>query len=102
MVGREPPTTETQSPVTTNADTLPAPRPTSVGQIEANRRNALRSTGPRTPAGKQASRLNALRHGLRASEVIIPGQEDPEEFEATLSELIDYSSTAATSQAAGR
>ena len=33
-------------------------------QIEANRRNALTSTGPRTDAGKAASRGNALVHGL--------------------------------------
>jgi hypothetical protein len=33
-------------------------------QIEANRRNAKRSTGPRTPAGKVTSCRNALRHGL--------------------------------------
>jgi hypothetical protein len=33
-------------------------------QIEANRRNALKSTGPRTEAGRARSRLNALKHGL--------------------------------------
>jgi len=35
-------------------------------QIAANRRNALKSTGPRTERGKAFARLNALRHGLRA------------------------------------
>jgi hypothetical protein len=43
--------------------------------------------GPTTPDGKQASRLNALTHGLRAKEVIIPGQEDPAELELILKEL---------------
>lgn len=50
-------------------------------QIEANRRNAQYSTGPRTADGKAASRLNALRHGLRAEDAVIPG-EDQSEFEA--------------------
>jgi hypothetical protein len=36
-------------------------------QIAANRANALRSTGPKTAAGKQKSSRNALRHGLSAS-----------------------------------
>jgi len=33
-------------------------------QLEANRSNALLSTGPRTDAGRNRSRMNALRHGL--------------------------------------
>ena len=37
---------------------------TSSRQRDANRRNARRSTGPRTVAGKAAARLNARRHGL--------------------------------------
>jgi hypothetical protein len=39
-------------------------------QIEANRRNAQRSTGPRTESGKARSRLNALKHGNRAVAVL--------------------------------
>jgi len=37
---------------------------TSLRQIEANRRNALKSTGPTTDAGKYRSRRNAVRHGV--------------------------------------
>ncbi len=86
---RVPLTTERQSTQTKDASTLPAPRPISVKQIEANQRNALHSTGPTTPEGKLASRLNALKHGLRAKEVIIPGQEDPAELEAILRGLCE-------------
>ena len=35
-------------------------------RIEASRRNARLSTGPRTPRGKAQSRLNGLRHGNRS------------------------------------
>jgi hypothetical protein len=54
---------------------------TSYRQIEANRRNALKSTGPRTDAGKQASRCNAVRHGLSA-ETVIGALEDAEDYKA--------------------
>lgn len=42
---------------------------TSVRQIEANRRNAQRSTGPTTAGGKARSSRNALRHGLARSAI---------------------------------
>ena len=54
---------------------------TSYRQIEANRRNALRSTGPKTEAGKQASRRNAVRHGLTA-ETVVGALEDVEDYKA--------------------
>ena len=50
-------------------------------QIDANRRNAQHSTGPRTPEGKERSRLNALRHGLAAQSALLPG-EDPADLDA--------------------
>ena len=49
---------------------------TSGKKAEANRRNALRSTDPRTPEGKAAVRLNALRHGLRSEEILLPGEDE--------------------------
>ena len=45
-------------------------------QIAANRRNALRSTGPRTARGKSFSRRNGFLHGLR-SKAIHPPDPDP-------------------------
>ncbi len=54
---------------------------TSYRQIEANRRNTLGSTGPRTEAGKLRSRRNAVRHGLTA-ETVIGSLEDAEEYSA--------------------
>jgi len=49
-------------------------------QVVANRLNARKSTGPRTPDGKAAVAQNAVRHGLLAQQVVIRG-EDPGEFE---------------------
>lgn len=45
-------------------------------KAEANRRNALRSTGPKTPEGKDAVRLNALKHGLLSREILLPGEDE--------------------------
>ncbi len=48
----------------------------TAAQIDANRKNATRSTGPRTELGKCRSRLNALDHGCRANILVLP-TEDP-------------------------
>jgi hypothetical protein len=47
----------------------------------ANRVNALRSTGPKTEEGVLACKYNALRHGLRALQTLVPG-ENPDEWAA--------------------
>jgi hypothetical protein len=49
-------------------------------QIEANRRNSRRSTGPRSEQGKNRSRFNALGHGCRANVLVLP-TEDFGEYE---------------------
>jgi hypothetical protein len=61
-------------------------------QIAANRRNAGKSTGPVTPAGKEIAARNALKHGLLAKEIVIDageGAESQEEFDAVLLDLKD-------------
>jgi hypothetical protein len=60
----------------------------SPAQIDANRRNALRSTGPRTAAGRAAVRRNALRHGMTAEQVVLV-DELPEDFSHFFSDLRD-------------
>ena len=50
------------------------PEPLPDPQTLANRRNAARSTGPRTEAGKERSRRNAITHGLRAETVVDPSE----------------------------
>jgi len=57
-------------------------------QIEANRRNAERSTGPTTPEGKARSSQNAVKHGLTARRSVITvgdGEESIEDYERLLS-----------------
>jgi hypothetical protein len=48
---------------------------TSQKKIEANRRNALKSTGPKTPKGKAKVSKNALKHGLLSNQVLLPEED---------------------------
>jgi hypothetical protein len=68
---------------------------TSFRQIEANRRNARKSTGPSTEVGKQRSRCNAVRHGLTA-ETVIGALEDAADYKAFEAAIIgDYDAQSA-------
>jgi hypothetical protein len=61
---------------------------TTETRAEANRQNALRSTGPKTQSGIEAARFNAVRHGLRSLQTVVPG-EAPEEWEAHRAAVVD-------------
>ena len=68
---------------------------TSFRQCAANRRNALRSTGPKSLEGKRSSRRNAVRHGLTA-ETVIDGLEDTEDYRGFEAAIIsDYNAETA-------
>ncbi len=65
-------------------------RPVSELKILANRQNALKSTGPKTPQGKSYSRKNSLKHGFYAKDLrtAFPlGIENPREFEKLHADL---------------
>src|SRR5437660_8210329 len=47
----------------------------SIQQIEANRLNAQKSTGPRTSKGKAVSRFNALKSGIDSQSAIMPDED---------------------------
>ena len=62
-------------------------------QVEANRRNAQKSTGPKTPEGKAIAKLNAIKHGILSDAVLITkgnGQERKEAYLAFYNGLQDY------------
>ena len=57
-------------------------------QVSANRRNARKSTGPKTEIGKAVVAQNAIRHGLYARRHVVMG-EDPAEFELSRNKWLD-------------
>jgi hypothetical protein len=65
---------------------------TTEKQIEANRQNALVSTGPRTIEGKTITAKNAVKHGIFARELVISdgdGKENREEYDGLFQQLVD-------------
>jgi len=62
---------------------------TSQDQIDANRLNAKKSTGPRTPGGRKRSSQNALKHGLTAEKLVTSG-EDAGAYQERLDALIEH------------
>ena len=59
----------------------------TAAQIEANRRNATKSTGPKTPEGKAKSARNATKHGLTAQHIVL-STEDQEQYDAHREQML--------------
>lgn len=79
--------------LTPQLETQTAKPPASERKILANRKNALRSTGPKTSQGKRTVSRNAIKHGILAREVVITagdGEESQEEFDALIEDLENY------------
>lgn len=62
---------------------------TSNRKVAANRRNSLKSTGPRTLSGKAIACMNALKHGLCARKPLIPGESDAD-FTRHSTDLVNH------------
>lgn len=68
-------------------------KPLSEKQLAANRANALKSTGPRTAAGKATVSRNSVKHGLRSQDLVISTpwySEDRTEYQQLVEGLIEY------------
>lgn len=61
---------------------------TTENQIEANRQNAVKSTGPTTIEGKARSSKNAMKHGLLSKDLVVHG-ERPSEYQTFRQNLMD-------------
>lgn len=61
----------------------------SAAQMEANRKNAQKSTGPKTQKGKATSRLNAVTHGLTAR-TVLPVQHRSQNDELELADRMSF------------
>src|SRR6185437_13319123 len=65
------------------------PTMTTPARAAANARNAQKSTGPKSEQGKKRSSRNALKHGLTAEELVLPG-ESADDYDDRLTEWTDY------------
>ena len=66
-----------------NLTNINTEKTTSPARIAANQANAQKSTGPKTDEGRNASKMNALKHGIFSSEILVRGrhlQENHEEL----------------------
>src|SRR5580765_6983139 len=66
------------------------------GRAAVNKATAQTSTGPRTAAGKQRSKLNALRHGLTGHTIVLPTEDQAAYHRHSQSFLDEYRPQGAT------
>jgi hypothetical protein len=64
---------QTPTPILLDHASQPASKPRSFQQLAASRRNGQKSFGPKTLAGRETARMNALKHGLFAKSVLVQG-----------------------------
>jgi hypothetical protein len=62
----------------------------SLRQLKANRRNARKSTGPKTPEGKARSSRNAFKHGCAAGDLVLTYEEKEEDLLALTDHWFDH------------
>ena len=83
------PTTDAPGEKTDKLDAEAGGTPTvSLKKVESNRRNARKSTGPRTSAGKKTVSQNAMKHGFFSKYLLVPGgnesQDEYDELHASI------------------
>lgn len=87
-------TGETDNQLSPNDDAkLPKKKPISERKVEANRRNAQKSTGPITATGKKTVSRNAVKHGIFAQELLIADRDSKEtrqEFDDLFRVISEY------------
>jgi len=87
---------ETNQEVGLSNETIVEPKgksPVSIRKAEANRRNAMKSTGPKTASGKKTVSMNALKHGFFAEGLLVPhadAKEDRAEYDALFAEVAEH------------
>lgn len=95
------PETSQNPPIQASTEQSIIEQPVSQRRADSNRRNALRSTGPKSQRGKDVAARNSLRHGLLAKSAVItrgPVKESQAEFDELLRGLHDYFAPVGTAE----
>src|SRR4029077_14234591 len=82
-VRSSPPRRGLPSAASTRSRGTPTMTTSAADRAEISRQNGRKSTGPKTREGKDRSKFNAVKHGLRAKLPVLPG-EDAQIYEGRL------------------